>query len=186
MRLTTHIDVSFRERADDPERLAEARREKRADLEELRASLAETSDELEVTRLGRVLNRLSEYAKLAGDDEQALEYGREALEIWRDLDRDRAAFLARLRCVEIQFFLGERDEALGGLDALVERTQSERFEVYRDFALVLRGRCRCAAGELEDGRSDLEQSLEIRRDRGNDRLIEHTRSILERADDRPI
>jgi tetratricopeptide (TPR) repeat protein len=179
MRITTHVDSSFRERPDDPERLEEARRDKERDLASLRESLEEERDELNVTRLGRTLNRLSEYAKLAGDLDEGLDYGREAVDIWEELDRDRAAFLVRLRCVECRFFRGERREALDALDEMVERAEDEPFEIYRDFVLEVRGRCRCADARIEAGSTDLQNALEIRRERGNDRLIEQTRHVLD-------
>lgn len=179
MRITTHVDSSFRERPDDPERLEEARRDKKRDLASLRENLEEERDELNVTRLGRTLNRLSEYAKLAGDLEEALTYGREAADIWKELDRNRAAFLARLRCVECRFFRGDDRNALERLDDLVEQTEDEPFEIYRDFALEVRGRCRCADARTEAGSADLQRALEIRRERGNDRLVEQTRHVLD-------
>ena len=178
MRLATHFDDRLRERADSEEALRGAIAEQRRDLEAIRARLADAPGELERSRLGRTLNRLSEYLHLAGEYDEACELCEEAIATWRDLGRDRAMFLARLRRADIAMAAGDLEEALDETDALVDAAGDEPFAIYRDFALELRGRVRANLGEVDDAVADLERAYERRADEGRDRLADRTERLL--------
>jgi tetratricopeptide (TPR) repeat protein len=127
-----------------------------------------------------VLNRLGLHLKLRGDYDEAREYLEEAVEIWEDFDRRRAAYLATVRATAVEMCCDRLKAAEARADALVEAGERAPFEIYRDFALELRGRIRARGGDLEAARRDLRESLELRRDADRDRLAERTRRILER------
>ena len=178
MRLPTHFDDRLRERADSEEALRQAIDEQRRDLEAIRARLADAPEQLERSRLGRTLNRLSEYLQLAGECGEACELCDEASAVWRDLGRDRAVFLARLRRADVAVAAGDLDDALDEADALVDAAGDEPFAIYRDFALELRGRVRANLGEVDAAIEDLERARERRADEGRDRLVERTERLL--------
>lgn len=181
MRLETYVDDNFCDRACCRETLREAIRSQRDDLETLRETLRKAPSELERTRLGRTLNRLSTYLRLTDECDEACAYCEEAIDIWRDLGRDRATFLARLRRAALDVRRGAFAEAEDRLDALVDEAADEPFTVYRDFALELRGRLHARAGRPEQAIADLELALEFRREDGRDRLVAQTERLLELA-----
>jgi len=178
MRLETHFDDQLRERADAEDRLRKAIAEQRADLETLRDRLADETEQLDRTRLGRTLNRLADHLRLAGDCKEARRLCDEAIAIWRDLGRRRAVFLARLRRADIETTRGRHGAALEEGDALVEAADDEPFAIYRDFALELRGRVRARSGDPDGAVADLEEARTIRRREGRDRLAVRTESLL--------
>lgn len=181
MRLETYVDETFCEQPCCEQTLREAIRSQRDDLETLRETLREDPSELERTRLGRTLNRLSTYLRLDDDCDEAREYCEEAIDIWRDLGRDRATFLARLRRAAIDVRRGRFDEAERQVDDLVDEAADDPFTVYRDFALELRGRLHARAGRAEQATDDLDRALEFRRNDDRDRLVQQTRRLLELA-----
>jgi tetratricopeptide (TPR) repeat protein len=181
MRLETYVDETFCERARCEETLREAIRSQRDDLETLRETLRTDPSELERTRLGRTLNRLSTYLRLTDECDRACEYCDEAIEIWRDLGRERATFLARLRRAALDIRREAFAEAERRLDELVEEAADEPFAIYRDFALEFRGRLHARRGRREQAVEDFERALELRRNDGRDRLVQQTEHMLELA-----
>lgn len=182
MRIQKKIGDDLRERAVDEERLRSAIASAREDLEALRDRLEHTDERLDRTRLGRVTSRLADYLSLAGDHEEARRLCDEAIEIWRSFGRERATFLARLRSAAIEFRSGRLGAALRRAETLADEAEEAPFEIYRDFALELRGRIRGARGELGEGRADLRRALTLRRERDRGRLVERTESLLERLE----
>lgn len=139
---------------------------------------------LAVTRLGRQLNRLRDLLSLSVEPStrwrEALAVGSEALGIWQSLRRTKATFLARLHRAELAFDVLDPQRALDTLNQLVTRSEDEQLAPYRDFALETRGLCRWRHGADQSAVDDIEASLTIRRERGNDRLIDRCETILER------
>lgn len=184
MQVTTHLDHTLRERADDPDELRDALKSEAADLQSVREALADSPNELDVTRLARVLNRLADHLRLDGRFDAAAEHATQARDIWRDMDRHRAAYLAELRRIHA---LGDQMEAPDSwrsareaCGALIDRARSqEDLEIYLDFALERRGIIAWRLDALEDAGDDLRAALEIRRERGVDRLVERTETVLE-------
>lgn len=184
MRVPTEIGDDLRERAADPARLEAAIERERENYEALERKLGSAPNELDRTRLGRVLNRLGEHLRLAGDFDEAERCCAEAVEIWEDFGRDRAAYLARLRRADVDVHRDDLQAGARRADRLVRDAESEPFAIYRDFALELRGRVRTLAGRGAEGRADLREALRLRRQRDRQRLVERTERILEIAQDR--
>lgn len=183
MRLTTHYDDQLFERPDDPDQLREAIAAEREDLANLRAALQAESNELDRTRLGRTLNRLCDYLRLNDEPDAAREAGREALAIWKELERRKAAFLARLRLAKVERRAGAPADALDILADLIDSADDDELSIYRDFALEARALCHCGCGSTEDALADLDRALELRVERGSKRQIEATRRLIERVTD---
>lgn len=184
MQVTTHLDSSLRERADDPGELQEALESEANDLRSVREALAEDPEELDVTRLARVLNRLADHLRLDGRFESAAEYARQARDIWHDMGRRRAEFLSELRRIHA---LGDRPEspeawrqARQASDTLVDRAKADdELGIYLDFGLERRGIITWRLGETESALADLRDALEIRRTREVARLADRTREIID-------
>lgn len=179
MRIETRIGDDLLERPVDRDQLEEAIEGERDDLAALRDRLRESPNELDRTRLGRVLNRLGVHLKLAGEYDEACDCLEEAVEIWEEFDRRRAAYLARIRATAVEMCRDRLETAEARADELVEAGAEAPFEIYRDFALELRGRIRARRGDVEGGRRDLRESLDLRRDADRDRLAERTATLLE-------
>lgn len=182
MRIETRIDDDLLERAVDREQLEEVIERERDDLAALRDRLRESPNDLDRTRLGRVLNRLGVHLKLAGEYEEACDCLEEAVETWEEFDRRRAAYLARIRATAVELCRDRLETAEARADALVEAGSAAPFEIYRDFALELRGRIRARRGDVEGARRDLRESLDLRRGADRDRLAERTESLLDRVE----
>ena len=179
MRISTSFDEQLREQALCADPLEEAIASGRDDLATLREKLRKSPNELDRTRLARVLNRLSDHLRLADQLDDALAYSDEAIEIWRSFGRERAAYLAQLRRAKILFRSSRGTEGLSEANALVEQADAPPFEIYRDFALQLRGRIHAGEHDFGAAVADLEEALEIRRRRGRQRLVERTERLLE-------
>lgn len=184
MQVTTHLDSSLRERADDPGELQEALESEANDLRSVREALAEDPKELDITRLARVLNRLADHLRLDGRFESAAEHAMQARDIWHDMGRRRAEFLSELRRIHA---LGDRPEApeawrraRQACDTLVDRAETdEELEIYLDFGLERRGIVAWRLGDTESALADLRDALEIRRTREVARLTDRTEEIID-------
>ncbi len=183
MRLQTRVDARFCEQPVDAQKLRRAIREQRDELRTLRERLRGEPSELERTRLGRTLNRLSRYLRLDDACQEAGELCREAIDIWEALGRERAAYLARLRLAAIEMRAGRLDEAHRRADRLVDEASDPPYGIYRDFALELRGRIHARRNEIDRALEDLRAALEFRRDEQRTRLVERTERVLELLDD---
>ncbi len=179
MKVRDHIADDLRRRPTDPDRLGEAVARGRQTVAKIRELADEEPSELHLSDLGRQVSRLADHLLLADECDEALALKEEAVGIWRRLGRDKARFLAELDAAETRFELGRSQEALAELDRLVEQAGEPEFEVYRDFALVLRGRCRARTGDTAGGLADLQEALELRRQRGSQRQIDHTQRLRE-------
>ncbi|MFP4600826.1 MAG: hypothetical protein ACLFVJ_21430 [Persicimonas sp.] len=185
MKIRDHIADDLRRRPADLDRLGEALVQGRRTVAKMRALVEDEPSELNRSDLGRQASRLADHLLLADECDEALALKEEAVGIWRRLGRDKARFLAELDAAEIRFELGRRDEALADLDSLVAQSAKPAFQVYRDFALALRGRCRARTDDTAGGRADLQEALELRRERGNQRQIDHTKRLLELVASQP-
>jgi tetratricopeptide (TPR) repeat protein len=184
MQVTTHLDSSLRERADDPDELREALESEASDLRSVRQALADSPNELDVTRLARILNRLADHLRLDGRFEEAVEHATQARDIWQDLDRRRAAYLAELRRVHALGDMMDDPDAwargCSACDTLVhEADADDELEIYLDFALERRGIIGWRLDGPDGALDDLEAALRIRRERGIARLVDRTETIIE-------
>jgi len=179
VRIETKIGSDWLERAVDDEGLEAAIDRERRDLAVVRRKLDESPNELDRTRLGRVLQRLGYHLLLRGEYRAAAARLEEASEIWKEFGRSRAAFLARSRRAEVELCRGELEEAERRADRLVDEAAEVPYRIYRDFVLELRGRIRAKRGDLDRSRRDLKACLEIRRERSRDRLAERVARLLE-------
>lgn len=177
MQIKSHIADDLRRRADSPETLADALPKERKTVAKMRELALEDPSELNVSHLGREASRLADHLLLAEELDEALRLKEEAIGVWRKLDRPKAIYLAELDAAEIVFELGRHDEALAEIDRLVEMSAAESFGVYRDFALELRARCLARCERAKEACEDLDEALELRRERGNARQIEETERL---------
>jgi tetratricopeptide (TPR) repeat protein len=179
MQIKTYISDDLRRQPASTKKLAVALQKERESVAMMRRLAQDEPSELNLSHLGRELSRLADHLLLADSPDEALPLKVEAVDIWRELGRDKAVFLAELDAAEIVFELGRCDEALAELDRLVESSRTEALAVYRDFVLELRGRCLARAGQVGLAREDLEEAMELRCERGNARQIEETERLLE-------
>jgi tetratricopeptide (TPR) repeat protein len=186
MQIKSYIDDDLRRRPTSPKKLAVALEQEREAVDKMRRLAQDDPSELNSSHLGRELSRLADHLLLAERPDEALPLKEEAVDIWRELGRDKAVFLAELDATEMVFEmasdlvsdLARREQAVEELDRLVEASELEALEVYRDFALEVRARCLARLGEIERARDDLDETLELRRSRGNARQIEQTERLI--------
>lgn len=178
MRLITHIDDRLREVVSDQQRLAEALRDSEQQLVYLREQVEQDASTLNTTRLARRLQRHGRLLRFAGDFDRAADAKREAIRIWRRYDRRRAYFLCRLQAATIRFEAGDAQEALQAATRL-EDELDDRTEVYRDMLEELFGKCHFGGANFQRAKNHLENALDIRRQRGNERHIRRTREMIE-------
>src|SRR5690606_655295 len=110
--LRTFFDDDFREHAEDPAALKNGIEGERDAVAHLREQYEAEASEENHARLGRHLQRLSEYLRLDGAHTEALALKDEAIEIWRVLGRNKAYFLSRLQRAIIVLDAGQVDEAV--------------------------------------------------------------------------
>jgi hypothetical protein len=201
MTIETELDSdTLRDRPVDPEALTAAIRRTRGDIDTLRDTLRDhpagdvsagdddddapdfpdEETRLELSRLARQLNRLRDYLAVGDQRIEALCVGSEGLGIWETLRRTKAIFLAQLRTAELAADLLDHDRPMQTLDQLVDRSTEPRFRAYRDFALETRATCRWRRGEEAGALEDIDACLQIRLERGVDRLIDRTETIQQR------
>ena len=181
MRLVTHIDDQLREVVVDEQRLAEAIRDSEQQLAYLREQAEEDASTLDTTRLARRLQRHGRLLRFAGKFEQATGAKHEAIQIWRRCDRRRAHFLCRLQAATIRF---EADDAQTGLEAATRLAEEldDHTEVYLDMLEELLGKCHFGCANFQQAKNHLENALEVRRQRGNERHIRRTQQMIERVE----
>lgn len=182
VQIETRIGDDLLEHAVDDDRLVDAIERERDDLRAIREKLQSSPNELDRTRLGRVLNRLGEHLTLSGEYSTARQHLEEAAAIWREFGRPRARFLARVRAAEVELARSNLEEAEREADQLVDDAATSPLEIYRDFALELRGRIRAKRGDRRGSHRDLRRCLDLRRDAGRDRLVDRTERLLDRID----
>ena len=179
MQVRTYVDQELRVRPDSESELEGAIEKERETVTSLRRDVDAEPSELNKSHLGRELNRLADHLFLADELEEATQLKEEALDIWRDLDRQKAAFLSRLNLAEFHFEAGHHGRAFDILEMLLDQSASGDTEVYRDFVREVYGRCAFRAGRIDEALEALEDALDIRRERGNDQQVEQTEHMLE-------
>ncbi|MFB6263248.1 MAG: hypothetical protein ABEL76_06440 [Bradymonadaceae bacterium] len=179
MRIRTRVDDDLELRAEDPEALEEAIEQTRTDVRQARAAWRENPGETELARLGRAQHQLAKYLLLAGEGRDARRAADRAGDVWEELERRPAAFLAGLRRADGLRLAGQTQRALEAFDELVDRAESEPQGTYLDFALEKRARCLVGRGAHDRARADLERCRSVRRERDRDRLVERTERMLE-------
>ena len=171
----------WRERADDPAALAPLIEQHLLELPALReAAQKDAQGDGERADLGRLLGKLGRNLRLVGRTQEALEAQEEAAQIWHDLEREKAEFLARLYCAVLQ---GERGDDAATHDAfarLHERVrQDDAFAVYEDFLLEYHARFLAERQQLDAARTHMARALALRTRRGNAGQIAQTRALIQ-------
>jgi tetratricopeptide (TPR) repeat protein len=175
MNIRTYIDDELRIRPTSTKKLAMALPRERETLLRMREEAENDPSTLNISHLGRACARLSDHLWLDGQWEAAVELGEEALDIWQELERGKAAFLQRLKLAEYHVAMGEAD--LDALEDLVAESEDESLSVYRDFALEALARRAYRVGDYKRALGAIEAALELRRERGNTTQIEQTEDI---------
>ena len=176
MNIRTYIDDELRIRPTSTEKLAVALQRERETLLAMRGEVERDPTTLNVSHLGRTLARLSDHLWLDGQRDEALALGGEALEIWEELGRDKAAYLQRLKLADYRASVGDSSD-LEALDELVDEASDEPLSVYRDFALEALARSSFGAGDYERALDAIEGALDVRRERGNETQIDETETM---------
>lgn len=177
MNIRTYIDDELVIRPTSTKKLAAALQREREALVAMREHVERDSTTLNTSNLGRTLARLSDHLWLDDQREEAVELGREALKIWEELGRDKAAFLQRLELAEYRLVMSDSSD-LSELEALVDEADSDdALSVYLDFAYEAVARRGYQIGNYERALEAIESALELRRDRGNEAQIEQTEEM---------
>jgi tetratricopeptide (TPR) repeat protein len=176
MNIRTYIDDDLRIRPTSTKKLAAALQRERETLVAMRAEVKREPNSLNASHLGRTLGRLSEHLWLDGQTEDALALGEEALDIWEELERDKAAFLQRLKLADYRAHVGDETD-LEALEAMVDEADGGGLAVYRDFALEALARRSYEAGDYDRALESIEAALDLRRERGNEKQVEQTEKM---------
>lgn len=193
------LSAAFCEVARYPDRLRAWLVKEEREREVLEALCAREPEEKLKADLGRLLGRMGEHRRLLGEYEIAADLKHRTLNIWRDLGRLRAEWLARLRLAVVI------DEALAAASApdnasnsaanaanapteftaLYARTvEQEELRAYQDTALEARALAWARRLNRTRALEDLDAALEIRIARNAAAAVARTRNlreILERA-----
>lgn len=181
MAITTHIDETYIERADDPEALAAGIERQTKTLENLQRRFEEgPTDELRAD-VGRALGRLSEWKRLAGDYDEAIRLKDAAIEVWAALGREKARTLTQLQKAETQHLMGDTENAYKRFEFLLARLKAnEELSVYLDFAYEWMARALMRDGRVDDALDAMSKCLLLREQRGNAAQLAQTRELVER------
>lgn len=182
MAITTHIDENFVECADDPDVLASSIDRQKLTLENLRRRFDDARDDTTLhADIGRALQRLSEWERLAGRYDAALEHKDEAITVWAALGREKARTLCQLQKAETQHLAGEVDAAYKRFELLILRLKSnEELSMYLDFAYEWYARCLMRDGRIAEALDAMSECLVLREARGNPAQLARTRDLVER------
>ncbi len=176
MRIETRLDDNLRECPVDSARLRQAVQESSTELSHLRSQTDAST--LSTTRLGRRLQRHGRYRRLQGRFDDALSLKDEACKIWSDCERRKAHFLCQLQKSVILFEARRIEAALDAAEMLETRLDDET-AVYRDMVAEALGKCHFGGGDRRRAVEYLEEALDIRLQRGNERHIERTRHLID-------
>jgi tetratricopeptide (TPR) repeat protein len=181
VRIERSLDENFVERAASPEQAVAAVEHFRVQVEVARGLCAvdRSGDNLGI--LGRELVRLADALRLADAVDEARDALVEALQVWEELDRDRAAFMARMKLADVEERGGCVETALTLWDGLMDESERAEVAMYRDFVLFGRGVCLWRQGRCREAVADLEAALDARQTAGRARLVAVTQAALARA-----
>mgnify|MGYP000288850489 CR=1 FL=1 len=187
----THLDEHYRERFVDAGTSEARARVERAlavvDAVRLEPEVLENSDVSEKERadLGRALGKFARVARLNDEPARALDAWKEAIEIWRELGREKARFLAELEyattCAEDESGDGE-DVTTLFLSLQHRLDEDEAFSLYADFLAEHRARWHAANARFDEALACITRALELRRARGNAKHIATTEALRARIE----
>lgn len=181
MAVTTFVDDNFIERADDADGLVTSIARQALTLENLRRRFEETPTDALHADIGRALQRLSEWKRLAGDYPEALVLKDEAIAVWAALGREKARTLTQLQKAETQHLAGDPVSAYKRFDHLIPRLKSnDELSVYLDFAYEWLARCQIRDGRILEALDSMSECLVLREQRGNAAQLAYTRELVER------
>ena len=147
-------------------------------------------EEKERADLGRALGKFARIARLNDQLRDARDAWEDAIEIWRELDRHKAMFLARLEqtvALAESYIAGDETIELAeitrrfeALEARIASDDTGKLSLYEDFVASHRGCWHAGRAEFEEASEHIGRALELRRARGNARHIEQTELLLDR------
>ena len=171
----TTFDDALREAPVDADVLARA-------VEKASVLLAEACLQGEDATRVRLLGYLGNACRVLGRHDEAVAALAKAVTLARGGGDDRASLVNRLRLGEARKYRGDVTEAEAIFrQALRDAQQNDNLTDYRDFALQHLGKRRLEKGDAVEATLLLEQALELRRRRGDPRLIASTELALARA-----
>jgi tetratricopeptide (TPR) repeat protein len=181
MAVTKFVDENFIERAEDAEGLVASIARQELTLVNLRRRFEENPTDTLNADIGRAIQRLSEWKRLAGDYQEALALKDEAIAVWAALGREKARTLTQLQKAETQHLAGDPESAYKRFELLIPRlTSIEEFSLYLDFAYEWLARCQIRDGLVLEALDSMSQCLVIREERGNASQLAYTRELVER------
>jgi|GEM_PF-4377705 len=189
----TELDEHFRERyldAGSPEAAARVERAREVVEAMRRYDALAGGEEKERADLGRALGKFARIARLNDQLRDARDAWEDAIEIWRELDRHKAMFLARLEqtvALAESYIAGDETIELAeitrrfeALEARIASDDTGKLSLYEDFVASHRGCWHAGRAEFEEASEHIGRALELRRARGNARHIEQTELLLDR------
>lgn len=178
--LKTYLDEKLMEKAEDPALLQKLLSKTQADILYLRKVFAESPDEENETRLGRMLQRHGTYLRLSGEFQAARDAKHEAIAIWKKYDRRRAHFLARFQLALIEIPAGAPEKTVRAIEELLTEID-EKTLLYQDFLFEGLGRAYFRLQHFHQAGDALQKALELRKIRGNQRHVQETLEALEQV-----
>jgi len=164
-------DENLREVARWPERIAFGVRRGRKQLQQAR----ETGND---TQILRTLGYLTDACRVAGELDASVTYGEEAVDRARAAGNRNAEVANLIRLGEAHKYRGETTIAEQLFrDALALSDDADALAL-RDFALQHLGKCLMEVGRYDESIDTLEQALKLRRQKGNQPLIDSTEQAL--------
>lgn len=138
MRRDTFLDEHWIPCPSDPDAIQADMDTWTADLASSEADFARTGEVSDRADVGRALKRLSEGLALLHRWEEAKDAAERALGIWRDLGRDRAAFLASAHLARVQAYMGDMSSATATFERLLDLAADPEHHgaIYRDIVRV--------------------------------------------------
>ncbi|MEM1349057.1 MAG: tetratricopeptide repeat protein [Myxococcota bacterium] len=154
----------------------------RDDLVASEAHAARSGEGSDQADVGRALKRLSEGLALLHRWEQARAFAARALGIWRDLGRERAAFLATAHLAKVEAYAGDLDRAAARFERLLEAAADPEHHgaIYRDIVRVDYACVLAHNGDPASARALLLAAVAGQTERGQRAQIAQTTALLER------
>lgn len=181
--MNTVLDEELRERFADPSAGEELLRHALGELQAYREEFERTGDPVARSNIGRWMQRASEYARLCGEMERALELKDGAVEIWKATDRPRAQFLVELQRALVLAEL-EHADAESEMDRLRDQMKGEDTlePFYLGFWLEYDARRRMWSGDLDGARDALVRALAFRTEHRAQRIVARTKQAIDVVD----
>ena len=164
---------------EDPSTLARLLRQQET-VQNLIALYDTTHDSDLLADIGRAHGRLGELQRVTGAFESACKSFQAATQIWIDLERPKAEFLATCKFALCAGYAGIAAESWKSLLDRIDKPPA--LEVYRDFVHDYRAQCAMQSGDPAQALADLQTALDIRLKAGRgQRQIDETHARIDEA-----